>query len=136
MLMKACFKEASPDLSKRKGGQTACAYCFIIFHFFIYHLAALPRIEMFSWFSSKSQHRLLQVTQELSLFCTQLFETLASPKLMSLGKAQINLALLSFFIYFAIARWRNYSVSAKKERTFFVLHSTFRNFAALNQSII
>ena len=36
------------------------------------------------------------------------------------------------FCIFALIRARAYSVSAKKERSFFVLRSTFRNFAVLS----
>ena len=36
------------------------------------------------------------------------------------------------FCIFALIRARGYSVSAKKERSFFVLRSTFRNFAFLS----
>ena len=39
------------------------------------------------------------------------------------------MAFPSFFRNFAIKRWRTYFVSAKKEKIFFVLLSTFRNFA-------
>jgi len=39
-------------------------------------------------------------------------------------------AFTSFFRNFA-KKWRNYSVSAKKETGFFVLLSTFRNFVRI-----
>jgi len=44
-------------------------------------------------------------------------------------KMRFPLAFHSFIRNFAIKRWRNYFVSAKKETSFFVLPSTFRNFA-------
>ena len=68
---------------------------------------------------------------EYGIFCV----TLATPKLLALRKAQINLAFHSFFRNFAIkdgeifrSAQGNFSVSTKKETGFFVLCSTFRNF--------
>jgi hypothetical protein len=43
-------------------------------------------------------------------------------------KASFPFAFLSFFRNFALIRARRYSVLAKKETSFFVLRSTFRNF--------
>jgi hypothetical protein len=40
------------------------------------------------------------------------------------------LSVSTLFSYLCHQRWRTYSISAKKETSFFVLRSIFRNFAA------
>jgi hypothetical protein len=47
-------------------------------------------------------------------------------------KIRFSFAFLSFFHISANKNWRSYSVSAKKEASFFVLRSTFRKFAGNN----
>ena len=49
-----------------------------------------------------------------------------------LRKTSFPLVFYSLIRNFAIKKWRGYSVSAKKRKNFFVLLSTFRNFATFS----
>jgi len=58
-----------------------------------------------------------------------LFQSLSQKKGALLQRISENILFLQDFFVTLPSRWRNYSVSAKKETSFFVLLSTFRNFA-------
>ena len=58
------------------------------------------------------------------------FVYLALPKLLMLGKTQINLVFRSLNRNFAVCDGEDTPSRQKKETSFFVLRSTFRIFAA------